>query len=776
MRRFIYIFFALSLAVSLALSVLPESVRVYAAEAFSLKAKEKTLYLGPGSGLKSGTKVRLYKHVSVNKLVKGFDPDKYDIRLKTGNKKIAAVSSKKDRIYARGIGSTSVEISIRRISDGETVYSSSIKITVKNSAEIKETASDTLYFSSPLIDEEPEAEDFVVYEEINGIPVFHSYVSKAEPIDKGIRLELFKCLGSSQKYFVEYDGIFFGFLSEPCSKADVESFKINENSINAGEDRELTFKYYNHAGVDITRSVGDELDRFVKLEISEYGEYYGAYINGHKLHIVDSGKNIKVKASLDIGTAASLDKEKILTSEEKITSLPKKGSSFTGNTVYSVEPDDGKYLNWGDKCRHSVPMGDEVVLEALFEMDDGKVKDFKEAGITELLVGDMKIAMLGKHTDTGGVKLLLNSEGTTSVIAFRDDEIAGSFEIEVLPKRKPAELKVELSKDRLNTNILTDDYIIVRTDLYDQYGDAYTGSTYKVSQKEENAAQVGAVVFNEMSSGRFLVNGWECTADTAQKAVTATAEAEGFTVDFKFYIRDVSYDPSDGKYEYRLEADGSKLIDTATGLRDEAPKSTFVTTKISLDGYYVGEGLGYIFDEVPSARNGAAYYGLTPGDCVYGITVEHETENGEKRLIGEDEDCIVPTYYDLEFIPYMFGEKLDKGTYDITLYLIDAGKEHIGISICDTMSLRVIDSDPDIEVIQLAQTYTEEKLPWDKAVTKYFSFRLGGEDISKYITKVDCVEAPSGSVYVRSVDFLIPDPYFGKFTKTAFVERLITKQ
>ena len=173
---------------------------------------------------------------------------------------------------------------------------------------------------------------------------------------------------------------------------------------------------------------------------------------------------------------------------------------------------------------------------------------------------------------------------------------------------------------------------------------------------------------------------------------------------------------------------------------------------------------------------GADHYGLEPGDCIYGMTVEHIAENGEKRLVGEDEECIVPTYSDLEFIPYVYGTKLEPGSYEITVYRIIAGNEHLGIGKCDTMTLRVIDSDPEIEVIQKAQTYTEEKQPWDKAVTKYFSFYLNGEDISEYITKVDCVEAPSGSVYVRSVDFLIPDPYFGKFSKTAFVERLITKQ
>jgi len=88
----------------------------------------------------------------------------------------------------------------------------------------------------------------------------------------------------------------------------------------------------------------------------------------------------------------------------------------------------------------------------------------------------------------------------------------------------------------------------------------------------------------------------------------------------------------------------------------------------------------------------------------------------------------------------------------------------------------VVDSDPEIEVTQIKQSSTARETDWKSAVTKYFDFRYGGEDISKYVTKVDCVEAANGNVFIRSVDFMIPDPYFGVFTKTALVERLVTKQ
>ena len=750
---------------------------VYADESFTLKQTEKTIYTGPGSGIKAfDGETRLYKHINVNKLIKGFDPKKYDIRLKSSDRKIAAVNSKKDRIYSRGAGSTEVLITIWSISDNEPVFEAKLKVNVLNSAEITETATDRLIFKCFLTDEDTSAEDFCIYEEINGIPVFFSYVSKIGFSDNGMTLELFRSLESSRKYILEYRNVAFEFISGACSIEDVELFEIVEKSINADEDCKITFRYFNAEGIDITKSVSEELDPLIELKISEQGDYFGAYLNGHSLHIIDSGKNIILEASLEIGKDEEGNVKKRLVAEGGILSLPKKGTTFSGNYVYTLKSGSESYLKWGEKCVHSVPFGDEAVLEVLFEMDDGTLKNFSEAGITDFLVGDMKIAMIGTRTAEGGVRLVLNSEGTTTVIAFRDEEIAGTFDIEVLPARKPAELKVELSKDHLNTDMLVDDYIIIRTDLYDQYGAPIEGSSFSITQSEFSKDQSGNVVFNEIGVGRFLVNGWECKSDTEQKVIIATASAEGFEEEFKFFIRDVQFDSGSGDYEYKLEADGSKLIDTALTMKSEAPKSTFVTAKISCDGYYVGEGIGYLFDEIPSVMNGAAFYGVSPGDCIYGITIEQLLENGEKKLIGDDEECIVPTYMDIEFIPYVYGEKLAAGTYDITVYRITAEKDKSNISISDTLTIRVIDSDPEVEVVQLAQTYVNETQTWDKAVKKYFSFKLGGEDISGYITKVDCVVAPSGSVYVRSVEFMIPDPYFGMFTKTALVERLITKQ
>ena len=146
-------------------------------------------------------------------------------------------------------------------------------------------------------------------------------------------------------------------------------------------------------------------------------------------------------------------------------------------------------------------------------------------------------------------------------------------------------------------------------------------------------------------------------------------------------------------------------------------------------------------------------------------------------MVNEETPCIISSYMDLEFAPYIYNEKLKTGNYEISVYSIKTEKEKSTINKCDSLNIRVIDTTPDVEVEQIAQTYSEKpKKGWENAITDYFTFKYDGEDISKYITKVACVEASSGSVFVKSVEFQLENQYYGVFTLTAEVERLITKQ
>lgn len=123
---------ALVLALTLVIGTIPAS----AADANGLKLKKKTkiIYLGGSQGIDAeGTQCKTPSRYKVSKLVKGFDSKKMDITLKSADKSIVKTSSKKDKIYAKGLGSTTVEIFVNNL-DGQQLADFKLKVRVKKSA------------------------------------------------------------------------------------------------------------------------------------------------------------------------------------------------------------------------------------------------------------------------------------------------------------------------------------------------------------------------------------------------------------------------------------------------------------------------------------------------------------------------------------------------------------------------------------------------------------------------------------------------------------------
>ncbi|MCR5206222.1 MAG: hypothetical protein K6E47_14430 [Lachnospiraceae bacterium] len=873
--RLIYRFLAGIVLMAMVISVFPAGFIEAASsqeKVLSMKKTKKVLYLGGCEGTTAeGKKAKYYDYVSVRKLIDGFDPKEYNITLKSGSLKVATVDSKEDKIYAAGLGKTTVTVTVKSkadkkkvlkaklmitvkknadydsftvagIKDGQTVYEGDrlivempgdytdkrtlfcddeeaidvtskedgysfevifleygeyiltaaayqsetysgytvikeFDITVKEKeAEIVQTSSDSIKLIGGPVDEDMEAADFTLYELNNGICMFFSYASSLSVDGDEASITFFELLDSEKEYELEYDGLTYRFISGQCKASDVDSFSIAETEVRAGEETKLTYKYFNKNGLDITKSVASELYGFTEASLGEK-EYYKGFVSNGKIFLSETGEEVKVTASLKLGQKDDGTFEKVLSTETVIKALPKKGTQLTGKAIFTVKPEGDTYLQYGDKTQNEVPVSDSVVIEALFEMDDGSYKNFKTAGITRIVSSDPTVSLIGTEASKGGYKLLLNNEGETSIIAFRGEEAVGSFDITVLPARKASELKVELSKDHLNTNLLTEDYVLVKADMYDQYGAPIVCGDYKLEQTEYSKKDIGEIKISEIAKGRFIINGWECPSVKEQKVIMATLSCDGLSHDVRIFILDVPYDSSGLKgYSYSLKADGSRVIDTAIHMAKEPPKSTFVTVEISKDGYYVGEGTGTIFNGPPLAIENASSLGIDPGSCFYGISVEYTSPDGIKTYLSEN-DCIIPSYMELEFVPYTYGSQLDPGTYEIRGYRIIAEDKNLQIEIFDSMTITAIDTEPEIEVVQLSQSYKEKPEDgWESEIADYFSFKLDGEDISEYITKVDSVESSIGTVYVGSVEFEIPNPYYGAFTKTAEVGRLITKQ
>jgi len=102
----------------------------------TIEEKNKTLYLGGCKGKTSeGEEAEYYSYLNVRNLIKGFSSKKHDIKLQSKNKNIATTSSKKDRIYARGIGKAKIKVKVRSVTDGTLLFKGYLRITVKKNAD-----------------------------------------------------------------------------------------------------------------------------------------------------------------------------------------------------------------------------------------------------------------------------------------------------------------------------------------------------------------------------------------------------------------------------------------------------------------------------------------------------------------------------------------------------------------------------------------------------------------------------------------------------------------
>ncbi len=880
MHRLIYKKYVKLSVLALAMAFLVSLVHVYPGMAAEKSAKpvlttaKKILYIEGSKGRTAEGKQSKYrKSLKVQKLIKGFDPKKQNITLKSSSPDVASVDSDKDYIYAKGVGTAEITVTVNKkgkskktvytgvltvtvkknadedsfivegIRDGQSVYTDDVlnismpgdytdlkalicddedavtivpsddgsgfsvsftdpgeylitayayqskkynapvvfkdfEVTVKDrEAEIKQVSMDSVTLTGGPVDEDMEASDFTVYEIDDGIKMFYSYISKINLKDRVATVTSFKPFADNKDYILEYDNLEFSFKSASCGVLDVDRFEIVEDSVLTGTDKQLSFKYYTENGVDITKNVSKTLDIEVVISVEDNFENKVIVSKDH-IVVLENGISVNVRGDLKVDTDLDGIYEKELYSEKVITSCEKQESVLTGDNVYTVKSNGTGYLKYGEKVEHSIPLGDKAVFEVLFGMGDGTYRNFDDAGITELIVGDPNIVMIGKKNKNSGYELLLNSEGTTSVIAMRGDEVAGVFEVSVLPKRIISGLKVELTKDHLNTNELIDDYVMIKADLYDQYDTVSEGGSFTIEQIEANIKEAGEVHFTKIAEGRYVIYGYECKADKEEKKILASISSGDFSKTFCIHICDVAYNLNPETCMYNIKIDGNRIIDTSLGLGVEPPESTVVSLEITdKKGYYLGEGMGTFLEDYPLISKTAAEYGVDPGDSFLGFTIEYQSEKGERRIVGEETSCIISTYSDLEFLPYSYGEKPDSGTYFVTVFRITGDKECSKVERLVSENIRVIDNDPEIEVRQLRQSY--EKYPdkgWKKVITDFFSFTLDGEDISGYIKKVDCVEATNGSVFITSVDFLIPNPYYGMFEKTATVNRLITKQ
>jgi hypothetical protein len=133
---------ALVLALTLVIGTIPASAAIN----FELKQKSKIIYIDGSKGTKKDADGNVVKCKTVNKytvtkLINGFDADTMDVKITTADKTIASKNNKYDRVYAKGIGTTTATIKIYYKDDLKTDIG-----TLKLKIKVKKNATDLPYY------------------------------------------------------------------------------------------------------------------------------------------------------------------------------------------------------------------------------------------------------------------------------------------------------------------------------------------------------------------------------------------------------------------------------------------------------------------------------------------------------------------------------------------------------------------------------------------------------------------------------------------------------
>lgn len=662
--------------------------------------------------------------------------------------------------------------------------------------------------------------DISTYEISDGIRSNFSNAKKAEVSDNKVVVSFFKNFEGGKKYLIVIDGEEIEFVASGNEPEDIRAILSDMNEIPIGKQTPLRFRYINSDGVDITNSVADKIKDSLSVKIDDADETT-AFLVMDAIYGIRADEEVKLSVELRVdctsgaaGTADSTSKPgagasdasatgtenkngaldnisgntvryettetgktiRIISAEFVLHTIDNSKSTYTGKYIYSFEKSDGKYLKPEDVLHHSLAEKDELSFEVLLLFDDGKYRTPEEAGITDIFVADPKIAMVTSKNADGGYSVSVNSVGNTGMLLKSGEKIIEAIPFETGEARKATELVTEVNKTKLNTDIYVGDYLIIKAEVIDQYGEKLVPKNITIKQTEGSINSVGYVYFGQFHDGRLVVNGYDCDTQGRTGYVRAQIAAEGLEKETAFMVKEVPYDYyKQEQYEYTVKTEGPEYIDTALYRGKPDIESTFVTSVTELDGYYVGEGTGEILSEKPSMIKTASEYGIAPGETMMAVLIEREKFGSTEKEIITGHPCIIQSYMDIEFAPYTAKTQLPEGNYTVTFYLIKGGETVSQVKEVAKTELMVFDSKPDIEFTLVSEkAEKKDSEDWPTAVAKCFTFTLDGTDISDCIANVEYNVSGTGSIYVKSAEFSIPNTVYGKFSRSVDIGKLIT--
>ena len=125
----------------------------------------------------------------------------------------------------------------------------------KAETEVYQTATDSFKIKGGCVFFDMLPEDVEVYTLVHNTKAFFSSIEKLTVKDDEAEIKMFKSFTPGTEYFVECDGELTSFVAANTGRENIESFSIENTTVQAGKLLPLKIHYYNASGVDITDAV-----------------------------------------------------------------------------------------------------------------------------------------------------------------------------------------------------------------------------------------------------------------------------------------------------------------------------------------------------------------------------------------------------------------------------------------------------------------------------------------------------------------------------------------
>lgn len=667
----------------------------------------------------------------------------------------------------------------------------SFKVTAKFAkAELKQTASDTFTLTFPEgvdMTGKVNADSFAaadIYYMIGVSEVPFSFVKEASGKANVVTVKMASAFAAKEVYTVVFGGVEYTLTGAGVGVKDVVRMEITTKSVIAGEDAEISYKFYNAADVEVA------LDT-VKGDLSLDTKSDDAYvIDATHVKFFDKEKTAEFVATLSQGFDDDWNPIEVKSEPTTIVSVEKAAAAYTGTMKVSFEAIGAEYITKdtkAEKLNSFLTVGEVKDVQALFQYSDGKdtsFVDYAGMGFDYIESSNGNIVLVNSFDfDEPEVVITAVAEGKANLICYatKDGKEVPQLVIPVTVKeaRKASTISIAKQTGAYLNNAKADDKITVEFEVKDQHG-ALIAATLVAKQNDANKKAVAEItvpsIVDNGGTGKYKMEiphdifDAETNKPKVFKIEVQDSAKKLTAVSFSFSVNDVTEAKSTV-----LTCDNEAINTALVGASQTADAIKDATVKlVNTNGNYAVSGgpvLSVELEKAPTTAMKAATGSAT--EAYYAFYV---TKDGEVKKVA-----------DLKNVDFAAGEitfdaingedaKLAKGTYKVFAYKVtesDDAKKGTKYEPIGSKTIVVTDSQvtPNFKLVS-------SNVAKDGDIADCFEWYFNGQDKGKDIVNVDYavdyVEGENGQVFIKKVKVTVALKELGSFTFDVNVNKLFT--